>query len=174
MAWTKPFKVLQDFILGYQQVNQAIANEKAMRDEYDGEHQVPGGPQSIQRTAPLPAGRHVYDNIPKAVVAVDVSTFSVFGATHGSADTVLSVPPYVLGVERVGVGQYSVRTAYLPELAEAPWAEAGVKTTAIGVVRTIAVRWDATTQAFVVTTLELVSGAFTPKDFSFSLTIYSR
>lgn len=176
MSWVKPFRVLQDFILGYQQVNQAIENERVLRAEYDVEHHVPEGANGSARAAPLPTGRHVYDNIPKAVVSVDVTTMAAFGATYGTVDVTSSVSPYVRVVDRLGVGQYLVETAFLPDAADAPWAEVGVKSTGTGVVRTAVVSWRASSAGFLVVLLEQPSAgaAFEPTDFSFSLFIYSR
>lgn len=79
MAYSRLFKVVQNFVLGFQQLNQARDNEEAVRDAYEAEHD--SSDEHSIFAGPIAYGRHNHVTIARGAGYVQVLSFNPFTGT---------------------------------------------------------------------------------------------
>lgn len=169
MAYTKLPKVRSDYVLGYQTLNIAKANQEAHRDAWLNKHgeeeSIPGRPGNPARLL----GHHSDDRIPRDVLKVRCESPGSFGAPQLSA----SESWFVGSPTRISAGQYFFPIRILSNF----WATATPEGSAS------AVRWVRCLSYYRETTGTLPNGVFlfcnvisggtfTGFDMNLTLTIY--
>lgn len=184
MAYSKQQRVIQDFALGYQSVNQASDNEKALFELYEAEHIAKVGKPSSVPNSKSKQGRHNHATIPRAFGVARVVTLSIFvgGQASQSFYFDIATPTYFHAMKRIGIGDYWVE---LNGIAGDAWAEAHPVVTSSSQVRiTLARRLksygtaNSGIQGHGVRVLCLERntrfGGFEPTDFDFTLTLFAE
>jgi len=92
MAYTKLPKVRSDYVLGYQTLNIAKANQEAHRDAWLNKHgeeeSIPGRPGNPARLL----GHHSDDRIPRDVLRVRCESPGSFGAVFRTEHSTVAYP----------------------------------------------------------------------------------
>lgn len=167
MAYSKLPKLCQDYPLGFQDINQAIDNNAALRDLYDVRHGIlePGPGSAGGRPPWTLAGRHDDAHVQRTVAHVTVSTQGAFVSgsltVSGSAITAIS---------RGGTGQWVLSVSNL----SAWWAAGQPHDTAASQRKVTCYRVLPTSgqHLLYVTTYALDSGAFAATDYDFSVALW--
>lgn len=163
MAYSKLPKVVQDYPLGYQDLNQAIDNNAALRDLYDAKHGA-REPSQLGANRWALAGVHDDVHVARTVARVTVATVATV-VTPTLEVTGLAIT----GVTRVGTGQYALAVSGLASWWAAVTAE-GTTTQR----KTISYRVQPTggQHEIYVTTMELGSGLFQEADYGFDVVVW--
>lgn len=167
MTYSKLPKICQDYPLGFQDVNQAIDNNAAIRDLYDVRHGVltsaPGAGSS--RNPWTLAGRHDDVHVQRTVALVTVST------SYGIASGSLTVSGgAITAIARAGTGQWTLAISGLATW----WAIGQPHDTAASSRKVTCYRIQPTSGQHLldVTTYALDAGSFAATDYDFSLAIW--
>lgn len=167
MAYSKLAKVCQDYPLGYQDINQAIDNNAAIRDLWDVRHGLlePASGAGGGRLPWTVAGRHDDFFVPRSVALVEV------GSSGGVIFGEMTVDGDAFGdIVRISTGKWILNINNLT----AWWAVAqcmGGTTTQrrLNLHRSVPTTGQ---HALYISTYELSSGAFVETDIDFSVSVF--
>lgn len=168
MAYTKLFKVCQNFALGKQTINTAIANMEQFFTGWTAEHSKAEPPLGATQPNPYEAfGVHVLEAVPRAMVLV---TPHFIGP--GQTGFTVNPQPTVVSVSRLGTGQYLIKMDgnLATFFGHAMPQQASGDTRFCKAVGTHSNNMSA---AVLVSCYELSSGSFALTDFTFTCAVYA-
>lgn len=174
MSYSKVAKVVQDAPFGIRALNQLDDNNQAVRDIYDAEHFIPSSGQVTINSVGSAAKRHGEHSTPLIPRTVGVVEVAAFTSINGQVSWGLTIPlrgRMVVAVLRFMQGCYIIQTAGGSNL----WCEIYPAGTSSAPRRAI-IRKNVISNipGFAVQTLELVSGSWTPRDYSFHFVINAQ
>lgn len=177
MAYSKVWKSCQDYAVGIRNVNQLADNTAQIRTDLFVRHSddFDSGDLPWQEWQ----GQHEDLKIPRAALAIEVTTYRVHGATSGANVRPGVATPYALygAPVRAAAGEYLLPIH--PSASGAiHFAIATPAATASSQVRRCVARWPsqaagASSDAIYVVCYELSAGDFVQADYGFSLVVHA-
>lgn len=183
MAYEKHPKVIQDFALGFQDVNRASDNELAIRDAYDTEHLITANAVTFGFGAQYDNGHHDHVTIARAVGSVKIYTIQAFGSATPKVNCYFEVASIfgIVKLARIDVGLYFLSCSGFSLLDT--WAEGHAVVTGSAQIRRVTPRRKSqyatgSTQPangvmFYLYERNAGSGEFELADFDFTFAVFS-